>query len=256
MEPTLTEFSYGYCVTEEFANGNGPRLRAAPYFPSLYTEGQLGGGFDVRVGNALFLQFKLCEELTRRSAKETQAGLIEPPFYRFWLHRRNRSNQHQMLIDLESQPGNQVYYIAPGFADLDALNASYISRRVVAKSAMFSPTEIGPLPDDAHHRVAFRSSDPDGWFMSEPRPIRIHREENVVKLALRHEADVSAGGAEDWLYRMAALMKGIIYRGEGRVVESLPSVDQIAGQRDPLHQVAYLARAYFSCEVLFAAVPR
>ena len=124
MEPTLTEFSYGYCVTEDLANGFGPGLKGAPYFPSLYAEGKKGGGFDVRIGHALFLQFKLCEKLTRRSATETQKGLIDPPFYRFWLHRRNRSAQHQMLIDLETEPGNQVYYIAPGFAELSALNDS------------------------------------------------------------------------------------------------------------------------------------
>src|ERR1700693_4473949 len=29
----------------------------------------------------------------------------------------DQSDQHKMLIELEQQPGNQVYYIAPGFAD-------------------------------------------------------------------------------------------------------------------------------------------
>src|SRR5690349_10920803 len=113
MDPTLTEFSYGYCVTEEFANGSGTGLKAAPYFPNLYAEGQIGGGYDVRIGSALFLQFKLTDVLTRRSARETREGLLEPPFSRFWLHRRDRSSQHQLLIDLEQQPGSQVYYIAP-----------------------------------------------------------------------------------------------------------------------------------------------
>ena len=154
MESALTEFSYGYCVTEEFANGPGPRLKAAPYFPSLLREGRPGGGFDVRIGSALFLQFKLSERLTRRSAKETTRGLMQPPFYRFWLHRRNRSNQHRMLIDLESQPGNSVYYIAPKFAELEALNKSFAARRVLDDSVMFSPREIGPLPDDEHHRCS------------------------------------------------------------------------------------------------------
>jgi hypothetical protein len=42
METRLTEFSYGYCVTEEFANGMGAGLKAAPYFPSLYIEGKAG----------------------------------------------------------------------------------------------------------------------------------------------------------------------------------------------------------------------
>jgi hypothetical protein len=49
METRLTEFSYGYCVTEELANGMGPVLKAAPYFPSLLAEGKPGGGFDVRI---------------------------------------------------------------------------------------------------------------------------------------------------------------------------------------------------------------
>jgi hypothetical protein len=57
MEARLTEFSYGYCVTEELANGTGPGFKAAPYFPSLYAEGKEGGGFDVQLGSALFLQF-------------------------------------------------------------------------------------------------------------------------------------------------------------------------------------------------------
>ena len=42
MEKRLTEFSYGYCVTEEFANGMDAGLKAAPYFPSLYVEGKSG----------------------------------------------------------------------------------------------------------------------------------------------------------------------------------------------------------------------
>jgi hypothetical protein len=129
MEARLTEFSYGYCVTEELANGMGPGFKAAPYFPSLYLEGQEGGGFDVKIGSALFLQFKLSEELTRRSARETQRGLLEPTFYRFWLHRRDRSPQHRLLIELESK-GNQVYYIA-----LNLQISTLWMRRTTAKAS-------------------------------------------------------------------------------------------------------------------------
>lgn len=86
MEARLTEFSYGYCVTEELANGAGPGFKAAPYFPSLYAEGKEGGGFDVQLGSALFLQFKLSDELTRRNANETKLGLLNPTFFRFSLH--------------------------------------------------------------------------------------------------------------------------------------------------------------------------
>jgi hypothetical protein len=161
-----------------------------------------------------------------------------------------------MLIDLERQPGNQVYYIAPGFAELGALNASYVRRRVVTDSAMFSPTEIGPLPDNAPHSVAFRLNGPGGWFMSEPRPIRMHGQENVIKLALSRESEEDTTSVEEWLYQMAGRMKEIIHRTEGRFVEPLAFMDETAGRRDPLRQIAYLARAYFSCEVFFATEPR
>ena len=256
MEPTLTEFSYGYCVTEEFANRMGVGLKAAPYFPSLYTEGQKGGGFDVRVGSALFLQFKLCEKLTRRSAKETKLGLIDPPFYRFWLHSRKRSAQHQMLIDLEAHPGNQVYYIAPGFAELEQLNLSYVAQRVVDDSAMFSPTEMGPVLDDETHRVAFRLDSGVAWFLSEPHELRIHEKENILKRALHPEFDLRPTDREAWLRKLLDRMRQIIQKSEAGVAESLPFLDEIPEQRDPLHQVAYLARAYFSCEVFFVAQPR
>jgi hypothetical protein len=91
METCLTEFSYGYCVTEEFANGIDAGLKAAPYFPSLYIEGKAGGGFDVRIGSALFLQFKLCHELTRGTARECQMGLLSPRFIVFTLASRHMS---------------------------------------------------------------------------------------------------------------------------------------------------------------------
>ena len=168
METRLTEFSYGYCVTEEFANGMGAGLKAAPYFPSLYVEGKAGGGFDVLIGSALFLQFKLCHELTRATALECKKGLLQPTFYRFWLHRKDQSDQHKMLVELE-QAGNQVYYIAPGFADVDTLNRHYVMKQVVANSAMFSPLDIGSLPNNDRHRISFRPGDSTAYFMSDPR---------------------------------------------------------------------------------------
>jgi hypothetical protein len=83
----------------------GAGLKAAPYFPTLYAEGKIGGGFDVRIGSALFLQFKLCSELTTPAAREARLGLLAPPFFRFSLHRRKHSDQHRMLIELEKRPG-------------------------------------------------------------------------------------------------------------------------------------------------------
>ncbi len=253
MEARLTEFSYGYCVTEELANGTGPGFKAAPYFPSLYVEGKEGGGFDVQIGSALFLQFKLAEELTRRSARETQKGLLEPTFFRFSLHRRDRSSQHQLLIELEGQ-GNQVYYIAPEFADLGSLDAAYNARRVVMQSAMFSPAGIGALPDDEYHSVAFKPGGAIGWFSSEPKQVKIERAPRPVQRGLT-DTDSARGprpaNVEDWLRQLAAQMRRILQHEIGTIASTLNVVD-----RRPLEDVAYLARVHFGCELFLFATPQ
>ncbi|MFN7543493.1 MAG: hypothetical protein ACK5TN_11970 [Acidobacteriota bacterium] len=255
METRLTEFSYGYCVTEEFANGMGPGLKAAPYFPSLYIEGKAGGGFDVLIGSALFLQFKLCHELTRGTALECKKGLLRPTFYRFWLHRKDQSDQHKMLIELE-QAGNQVYYIAPGFADVDALNKCYMAKEVLANSAMFSPLDIGPLPDNERHRVSFRPGGNTAYFLSDPRELQLRRRSEVVSRAM----DSPKGSDEDvreWLRGVSEKMDKIIEEHHGRrwraAVEA--SAPQLHND-DPLERTAYLARTYFGAELFLAARPR
>ena len=70
MKPKFSEFSYGYAVTEELIKSG--EVTAPPEFPSLYAEGQLGGGYDVKIsfGIPIFLQFKLSDYLSRSSAKE------------------------------------------------------------------------------------------------------------------------------------------------------------------------------------------
>jgi hypothetical protein len=253
MEPTLTEFSYGYCVTEEFANGAGPGLKAAPYFPSLYSEGQEGGGYDVRIGSALFLQFKLTDELRRRSARETQEGLLEPPFFRFWLHRRNRSSQHRMLIELEQQPGSQVYYIAPAFSDLDGLDAAYTSESVVQQSALFSPGDIGPLSDDVGHRVSFRADQNWGWFLSEPKQIPKRAREEIFSSALDHPKAHNISELSEWLNQVAREMRRIVREEQGALYQS--EYAEVVRRRDPLQEVAYLARTHYGAEFFFVAEP-
>ena len=266
MEARLTEFSYGYCVTEELANGLGPGFKAAPYFPSLCTEGKEGGGFDVQIGSALFLQFKLCEEMTRKSAKETKRGILQPTFFRFWLHRRDRSSQHRMLIDLEGQTGNQVYYCVPAFADINSLNSAYNATGVVSQSAMFIPSEIGPLLDDGYHSVAFRPDQDWGWFLSEPKQVRVHHGVEVLKRAAGEVAvhgdsaiarptqklDSSADDSrvQDWLRELASKMRLVIQQNEGSAAKLLEH------RRGPLEEVAYLARTHFGCELFIHAVPR
>jgi hypothetical protein len=144
----FSEFSYGYCLTEDLVVGLGTPLTAAPVFPSLIEEGQPGVGYDVRLdrpGTPLFLQFKLVHQMVRGNANEAKRGDFQPPFYRMHLRPGLISDQHQSLLSLE-QAGNEVLYAAPSFHTTIDLNAAYTQRQVWARSFKILPSSIGPLP--------------------------------------------------------------------------------------------------------------
>jgi hypothetical protein len=172
MKPDISEFSYGYALTDELIHWHGTSLTAAPVFPSLYQEGQTGGGYDVmlqRPGLPLFLQFKLSDCMIRSSAQEVQDGLFNVPYYRMHIRPARHSEQHEMLLDLESR-GNEVYYLAPAFHTPEELNDSYLTHQVRARSLWLRPSIIGPLPmtNMLHSRfLAFTISapGPDLWTL-------------------------------------------------------------------------------------------
>lgn len=169
MTPDISEFSYGYALTEELASGPLGPLTAAPVFPSLLQEGRTGGGFDVKLpfsGVPLFLQFKVSHWMERSLALEW--SLMGGPYYRMHLRSLRHSRQHNLLRELESA-GRIVYYAAPMFHEAAVLNDAYLGRQVVAMSAFFRPNDIGAL-DDGHHYVVYRPDTPLAWVCSyEPR---------------------------------------------------------------------------------------
>ena len=173
MEPNISEFSYGYAITEELIHWHSTKLTAAPVFPSLYQEGQRGGGWDVmlkRPGIPLFLQFKLSHCMVRANAEESRKGILTNPFYRMYLRPPKHSKQHEMLLDLESA-GNEVYYSAPVFHEPWELNQAYLNHQVKNQSIWVRPSWIGPLPDDEEHYVAFKHPG-QKHFCSESRPLK------------------------------------------------------------------------------------
>src|SRR5436190_10639379 len=113
MRPLLSEFSFGYALTEELVAGALGGLVAAPIFPSLLQEGHAGGGYDLQLplaGAPLYLQFKLSDCMVYRSAAEWND--FGHSYYRMHLRPQRHSEQHRMLCDLEAT-GNEVYYVAP-----------------------------------------------------------------------------------------------------------------------------------------------
>ena len=172
MKPNISEFSYGYALTEELAKGFGKSITAAPVFPSLYQEGKKGGGWDVKLekgGIPLFLQFKLSHYLKTASANERKSGHFSSPYYRMHLRPINHSKQHELLLDLE-RAGNEVYYSAPGFHEPNELNDAYLKNKVKDRSIWVKPTDITDITDTDEHYVAFQL--PSTWyFCSKPKLI-------------------------------------------------------------------------------------
>lgn len=168
MDPTFSEFSYGFAVTNEFVGQMS--LSAAPIFPSLLEEGKEGGGYDVKFDQPalpLFLQFKRSERMVSPMAREYGwlGPIIDLPYHRFWITPSSKSQQHQMLLNLDV-PGKQVFYVAPRFHLVEELNDAWIAQSVAARSIFVPPRTIGPMPDSGKHSIAFDRR--NAWRCSEP----------------------------------------------------------------------------------------
>ena len=263
MKPRISEFSYGYALTENLIDRAGSPLIAAPVFPSLVAEGGDAGGYDLKLQFStvpLFLQFKLSDIMKSRGAVECRKyRLFSPPFYRMNLHSLRRSRQHSLLLALE-QKGNLVYYAAPAFHDIEQINRYYIDREIVPRSIYVRPSAIGPLPDDKPHHVAFkvlRSSLPlsvTAYKFSEP----VHLEIDTATTVLQ-EVSTRRHQRERHDISHFELFAGLLDDMIDILDRHLDLVDRLhlshANFDDPLRSVAYLSRMYFSCE-LFLVRPR
>ena len=175
MRIGYSEFSFGYAFTENLIRWSSRAPTSAPHFPNLVDEGSRG--YDVRIdrgGCPLFLQYKVPEKLTTGNAVEIRKfGLpgICTPFFRMSLMQRDSSAQHRLLVDLESLWPGAVFYTAPCMWDEGAFNEAYVSVEVHRRSVLFSPQEIGYLPDSDQHSVAYRPGLNYAWFRSTAREI-------------------------------------------------------------------------------------
>ncbi len=146
--------------------GFGGKVRGAPVFPSLRSEGKKGGGYDVEIprsGAPLFLQFKIPQVVTRKSIMQPPGFSL--PYYRMHLRPCRHSTQHQSLLRHEGR-GRLVYYVTPVFHKTEDLNKYYDSHEVVHNSAFVRPRQIGKLDDDPHY-VAYMLGNSNGWLRSQ-----------------------------------------------------------------------------------------
>jgi hypothetical protein len=55
VTPDISEFSYGFALTQELISAADPPVRAAPILPSLIKEGRTAGGYDAHLDIPGFL---------------------------------------------------------------------------------------------------------------------------------------------------------------------------------------------------------
>jgi len=256
MRPLISEFSFGYALTEEIVRGKNKLIKGAPIFPTQNQEGQQGG-YDVElplIGLPIFLQFKLSDYLQRSSAKEW--NLFNGPYYRMHLRPIRLSEQHNLLLEWD-QHGNEVFYVAPEFHTQDELNRFYLLCSIVNNSAFFRPSAIGLLPDEYEHYVVYQRGSITGWLCSdEPRQVRkaflgeqfeayfsqLIRE-NQRELNLQYFINITIQ-LVDFLEQKKqdiGKIKRYLQRMERRPIESQESV---------IGLYAYIARTYFDAQLV------
>jgi hypothetical protein len=186
MKPNISEFSYGYALTDEIVHSNGSSIIGAPVFPSLYAEGQAGGGWDVKLNRPaapLFLQFKLSEYMSSRACREHRSRRLQAPCYRMHLRPKRHSDQHALLLALEEK-GYEVYYSAPAFHQPRELDDAFANKQVRSRSVWVRPAAIGPLPDDKDHHVSFQHPG-RCFFFSEPRQLEASSDYESVSTTIQ-----------------------------------------------------------------------
>jgi hypothetical protein len=252
MDSHISEFSYGYTLTSELMALFSLKDAGAPEFATQNAESKPGGGWDMKLpGIPVYLQFKRAARMVRRSAQEASAFKLLP-FFRMYLHRRDQSDQHQLLLDLESQ-GNVVVYAAPAFSEADELNEAYSLDLVAARSIFLRPSAIGDLADDERHWVSFQTTPPMAVLCSEP-----HRVEFVLPDLLFHRARAAARSKEHpraaVSYRSISQELLATYeRSRRRTLldhERVAAIRRLQERRAPQDFVRLVARTLFQCELL------
>jgi hypothetical protein len=250
MKPNISEFSYGYALTDELMHSPGSSIQGVPIFPSLYQEGQLGGGYDVRLnrpGVPLFLQFKLSDRMKSRGCREHGHGTLTIPCYRMSLRPSRHSDQHALLLELEGK-GNEVYYSAPAFHEPQELDAAYLNAQVRQRSMWIRPHAIGPLPDDKDHHVSFNQPGSQWFRFSTPVELRdantYESFETHVRERLLHEGKRSAA---DSMERVAEHLVEILeIRKDFERQDRAILRDKLAAA-DSLTRAAYLSATFLEC---------
>jgi hypothetical protein len=248
MKRKVSEFSYGFVLTHELVNAYGylptdsPRTSRQKKRKKTESEDEAS---NTPRGYPLFLQFKASEYMKRRNAGESK--LVGLPYFRFALHRKTQSNQHQLLIELEKQ-GSVVFYATPKIHEAVNLNSAFFDHQVVGLSLFISPGEIGELPDNQSHRIVFSNRADDVYFCSKQRRLDGVIHGNAFAGAVRRGVSELEPQVldDEFFHRLAGEMVSLVSPNR-RIFDELSRgmVEMSAATF-----ANYLAKTLFDCELL------
>ena len=183
MKLGYTEFSYGYAFTENLIRSMPVTPLGAPIFPNLVQEAQ--AGFDVRInlpGLPLFFQYKLPELMLRNSAfeisKHNLAG-IAVPFFRMKLMRRDLLTAAPAAYGTGEEVSARCTLCHACAGQRRGLQSGLQHHQRAPTIGIFLSNDIGRLPDDAGHSVAYRNGSKFAYLCSEPKRINVKTYEHL-----------------------------------------------------------------------------
>ncbi|RYD79285.1 MAG: hypothetical protein EOP84_13235 [Verrucomicrobiaceae bacterium] len=257
MRPCISEFSYGFALTEELLHtfGTGGKALAAPVLPSLINEATVGYDLKMEVSvGVFFLQFKLTEKMVGRNATEAKQGHFKLPFYRMHLRPLGNSAQHNLLFKLETKHPECVWYAAPAFYLASEFDDAYTKTKVVERSVFIRPSLVGRLTDYEEHHISFTNATAHNYrvYSKNGRDIDGMRGAEFVG---RIEERRSSSPTNKWrrVSELDGLLNDVIGLAQERGAKSI-SRDRFSKQKDRTprqvaREVSYVARTYLGLQM-------
>jgi hypothetical protein len=249
MKPEFSEFSYGFAVTSELDQWLGNDLIAAPVFPSLRQERDLGWDVNLRMaGVSVFLQFKLADLLTKPTASEWR--FYGAPYYRFQLHRALRSRQHNLLKRL-AEANRYVHYVAPRFTRVPEFDFYYRQSRVVSESAWVAIARLPWVSDAYQHHITYRTgrdlrfSSPE----SEPLDQDLSGESWINQLISSWETEHSLPDRA-YFERVRAMLVKVLSESPWNLSWQVNWPAAMESGHHVLKEITYLCRTFFGVEMV------
>jgi hypothetical protein len=137
------------------------------------------------------------------------------------------------------------------------LNTTYAQRRVWDRSFRIKPALIGPFPDDQPHHVTFQQ--PSGtwrFYSDEPsKEGRAPETEEIATSLRRRIAERGERNLRDQIGDLDVSLQTIVNaRNIERNERERVDIRELGDHVDPLRRVAYIARQFFDCQMLFVTL--